>query len=85
MRLIDTDELKQRIKEKLPMMSNWGEIFVPTAIEESPTIDAEPVVHCKNCVHNIERDGMKVCAILGRQTSNNFYCYYGVAKMDEEV
>lgn len=80
MRLIDADELLKDLNEaKIPFNADINSFII-----SAPTIDAEPVVYCKNCVHNIKRYGMKVCAILGRQTSNNFYCYYGVAKTDEE-
>ena len=36
MRLIDADRLKDKLKT-LPMMSNWGEIFMPSLIDEQPT------------------------------------------------
>lgn len=40
MRLIDANKLKGDLG-KLPMMSNWGEIFIPNLIDEQPTIDPE--------------------------------------------
>lgn len=45
MRLIDANKLKGDLG-KLPMMSNWGEIFIPNLIDEQPTIDPEtlPIV-----------------------------------------
>lgn len=46
MRLIDADKLKQELK-KLPIMSNWGEAFIPILIDEQPTVEAVPVVHGK--------------------------------------
>ena len=56
MRLIDSDELKKQLK-KLPIMSNWGEAFIPQLIDEQPTIDAVPVVRCSQCKHlNIVND-----------------------------
>ena len=50
MRLGDLDALKAQLK-KLPMMSNWGEAFIPRLIDEQPTIDAVPVVRCRECTH----------------------------------
>lgn len=38
MRLIDADELKKQLK-KLPMMSNWGEAFIPQLIDKQLIID----------------------------------------------
>ena len=56
MRLGDLDVLKAQLK-KLPMMSNWGEAFIPRLIDEQPTIDAVPVVRCQECKHlNVVND-----------------------------
>lgn len=30
-----------------------GAMCVLDAIDEMPTIDAKPVVHCKDCIHNV--------------------------------
>lgn len=48
MRLIDADRLLAEIKT-LPIMSNWGETFFPRLVQDQPTVDAEPVVRCKDC------------------------------------
>ncbi len=40
MRTIDADDLKKTIKKELAEFSNWGEIFVPQAIDNAPTIEA---------------------------------------------
>ena len=37
MRLIDADRLLEELKT-LPMMSNWGEVFIPELIRRQPTI-----------------------------------------------
>lgn len=44
-RLIDANKLKGDLN-KLPMMSNWGESFVPVLIDDQPTINPEtmPIV-----------------------------------------
>lgn len=55
MRLGDLDVLKAQLN-KLPMMSNWGEAFIPRLIDEQPTIDAVPVVRCGQCKHSRELD-----------------------------
>lgn len=51
MRLIDTDELKKQLK-KLPMMSNWGEAFIPQLIDKQLIIDPVHVAggcYCREC------------------------------------
>lgn len=52
MRLIDADRLLAEIKT-LPIMSNWGETFFPRLVQDQPTVDAEPVVRCKDCIYRI--------------------------------
>lgn len=43
MRLIDADQLMAEMKT-LPMMSNWGEAFMPELVQRQPTVDAVEVV-----------------------------------------
>ena len=49
MRLIDADTLIKRLKEDWPQTSkiSWAQIVAKCA----PTIDAEPIVRCKDCRH----------------------------------
>lgn len=51
-----------------------------------PTIEAEPVVHCKECRHwgtghCAETDAIKVCEYAKYMVGGNGYCVYG-EKMD---
>ena len=54
MRLIDADALKG--KESYIMMTTLdtcfgsAKIFLTETIDNAPTVDAEPVVHCKDCI-----------------------------------
>lgn len=44
MRLIDDDRLRNELKT-LPVMSNWGEVFIPSLIDDQPTAyDVDKVV-----------------------------------------
>lgn len=47
MRLIDADALIKRLKEDWPQTSkiSWAQIVAKGA----PTIDAEPIIYCKDC------------------------------------
>ena len=86
MRLGDLDVLKAQLK-KLPMMSNWGEAFIPRLIDEQPTIDAVPVVRCRECKHfnlitrECENELLSTDHEGGASYSLNFYdddfCSYG--------
>lgn len=51
MRLIDADELKKAIKKELPQMSNWGETFIPSLIDNAPTVN-----DCPNCEYKKQFD-----------------------------
>lgn len=77
MRLIDADALKQYCEE------HW----IPTnfdAIDAQPTVDAVPVVRCKNCKWwaKQEESIQGRCALLGMYPTGAWYCANG-AKMDE--
>ena len=91
MRLGDLDALKAQLN-KLPMMSNWGEAFIPQLIDEQPTISAVPVVRCREC-ENYDENGDCISLDLRigihSDTINydfcpdpDFYCAYGRRKIE---
>ena len=93
MRLGDLDVLKAQLK-KLPMMSNWGEAFIPRLIDEQPTIDAVPVVRCRECKfyreHRTKRYKQMICQCVRMARHDMEYpvkpddfCSYGQRKEDE--
>ena len=45
MRVIDADALKEKLK------STYRYFHIKTDIDEAPTIDAVPVVRCRDCVY----------------------------------
>ena len=60
--------------------------YVEILIDEQPTVEAEPVVHCKDCKHwgmgvAGETDHVKCCEYGEYMVGANGYCVYG-AKMD---
>lgn len=53
-------------------------------IDTAPTIDAEPVVRCKDCRYREYIAGRMFCSkVYSLRVEENHYCSYG-AKMDEE-
>ena len=69
MKLIDVDELKRQVKG-LPIMSNWGEAFIPQIIDEQPIIDpvhAAGGCYCRECKYFIEALDWHI-PISGRNT-----------------
>jgi hypothetical protein len=79
MRLIDADALIQKrnhAKAYGPEMYVIGQGYVMDA----PTIDAVPVVRCKDCKHYNTigcSKGFGWCENIDRGTSDNFYCANG--------
>ena len=84
MRLIDADALEP--KEAYMNYLGCTKIVYMDAIENAPTIEAEPVVRCKECKHWLKTYGWNgkeyaTCMLIDRDTSEEFYCAYG-EKMD---
>lgn len=80
------------IKENMPDdadYTEYSEFFdkvlqvFKNVVDTSPTINAEPVVRCKDCKYRNNEYCEQFCEVLGKFTNDKFYCSYG-AKMDEE-
>lgn len=52
------------------------------AIREQPTVDAVPVVRCRECKHHEDEEpGIMYCPrIVGSWVTEDFYCAYGERK-----
>lgn len=75
MRLIDADALKNEI---FNMCNEFD--GVQMLVDEAPTIDAVPVVRCKDCRQWRTTDkGLRWCsyAMIGRCTKADDFCSYG--------
>lgn len=75
MRPIDADALIQDFDRR-----GWD--GVQTVVDMMPTIDAAPIVRCKDCKHRVER-GM--CYMISGcpelvGVGDNFWCAYGKRK-----
>lgn len=74
MRLIDADFVKQRIDETMSSDYVYSTRSIKNLIDEAPTIDAEPVIRCKDCVfywyQKLKQDGTP------DKRYNPSYCYY---------
>ena len=49
-RLIDADALKKRVSELI--VPDWTRTLIRSWLDSEPTVDAVPVVRCKDCKHN---------------------------------
>lgn len=93
MRLIDADALKEVIsgnsyilRDSINSM-NFGMFWdgIEQAIDESPTIDATPVVRCKECKWwtKQEKSIQGRCALTGTYPTGGWYCGNGERRDDE--
>ena len=54
-------------------------------VNEQPTVEVVPVVHCKDCKQwgcglPMETDSVKCCGVGGYMVGKNGYCVYGERK-----
>ena len=89
-RLIDADALMDVIRQhEYRLATKQGSIDygmftlgIQQAVDEQPTIDAVPVVRCKDCkYHEDEEIGMVYCPnALGGWVAENWFCADGERK-----
>ena len=93
MRLIDADALVSalnngRLKEQTgrAVPFNAGVAFALTMVEYAQTIDAVPVVRCKDCGWwtKQEKSIQGRCALTGTYPTGSWYCGNGERKDDDE-
>ena len=81
MPLIDKDDLWEQLNDE-PWFYNVDrdEIALPI-VNAAPTVDAVPVVRCKNCEHlvntTINANGFLICDISDMEIAPDDFCSYG--------
>ena len=75
MRLIDVDDFLEKMKRT----SRYFDVKFD--IEEMPTIDAVPVVRCKDCIRRYDTDECPMCFLIEGKyyeyTNENGFCDRG--------
>ena len=64
MRLIDADRLSEAIYDNVPAPyedASWAKENCLAEIEAAQTIDAVPVVRCKDCARCVTHKGVHIC------------------------
>ena len=82
-RLIDADELFKTIARQ--EMWNVPD-FVYESIKNAPTVEAEPVVKCKECIHywnNAKNDKATFVTVCLASPKDDAYCSEGERRKDE--
>lgn len=88
MRLIDAETLIrraiERYKKAMGTDIGHGMGVIASMITDAPTIDAVPVVRCKDCDHKhaVSCEGVVLCTYRGKmiQMKPNDFCSYGKRK-----
>lgn len=88
MRLIDADALDRKVYNDIPI-STFGSIkkmaLIRQIIEDVPTIDAVPVVRCRECgAFRPLQDGGGLCWNTGFYVPEDGYCHDGERKGGDE-
>lgn len=80
-RLIDAEELE------LQFDVSDEDIIAKEIIRNAPTVDAVPVVRCRDCVNvqsaKINKKGFLICPASGMEITDDDFCSYGEKKEDE--
>ena len=80
-KLLDEREKEQRFTGNRGVCVTWNDAIY--RIKTAPTIDAVPVVRCKDCIHF---DGEKAWCYQDIYVPfDHFYCYYGEREEDAEI
>ena len=90
-RLIDADALKTKAIRCETFKLYDAPVFLKAVgtkeIDKAPTIDAVPVVRCKDCCHSYDINGWRRCShgiCCGRVVPPNFYCAEGKRKENDK-
>ena len=91
MRLIYAEELCRTLQERVGSPEgDAGLMEVNRCIIDVPTVDAAPVVRCRNCENweagwkpNFSKDGEHFCPMISRVTSGEWFCAYGERRDSE--
>lgn len=94
MRLIDADWVLAHLKPYEPSDEEWGVTggtalrLIHNAVDNAPTVDAIPVVRCKDCKYSgVYSTGNLYCMHQGGMlpsTPSDFCCHGELRKDDDE-
>lgn len=94
MRLIDKRELMKLLDDMFSRYDGtpsvmegfkYGLDAVISEVSVMPTIEAEPVIKCKDCIYNkgeVNKKGFIICSANGMDITDYDYCSWG-EKMDK--
>ena len=87
MRLIDADALRSFVEEEFGDNVPYEWAWALTVVDHTPTIDAVPVVRCKDCQYRdeakVNKKGFLICPASGMEITDDDFCSYGERRSDD--
>lgn len=77
MGLIDGEELERLFNEQIKRGATDAFTAFDDALQDTPTVDAEVVVPCKDCYQSVVIGNVLHCTYWGKYTDENGYCHEG--------
>ena len=77
MRLIDGEELERLFNEQIERGAIDAFTAFDDALQDTPTVDAEVVVRCKDCYQSVVIGNVLYCTYWRKNTDENGYCHEG--------
>lgn len=77
MRLIDGEELERLFNEQIKRGATDAFAAFDDALQDTPTVDAEVVVRCKDCYQSVVIENVLHCTYWRKNTDENGYCHEG--------
>jgi hypothetical protein len=85
MRLIDSDKFILALMDA--SLSSIDEDTILDLVDSIPTVDAAPVVRCKDCEYSYDEISYLCCShgvCVDCEVPTNFYCAYGKRRAEKE-
>lgn len=85
MRLIDSDKFILALMDE--SLSSIDEDTILDLVDSIPTVDAAPVVRCKDCEYSYDEISYLCCShgvCVDCEVPPNFYCAYGKRRAEKE-
>lgn len=83
MRLIDGEELERLFNEQIERGATDAFDAFDDALQDTPTVDAEVVVFCKDCEHYDIGGSCIICGFQSRKPDD--FCSYGERKDEADA
>ena len=77
MRLIDGEELERLFNGQIERGATDAFDAFDDALQDTPTVDAEVVVRCKDCYQSVVIGNVLHCTYWRKNTDENGYCHEG--------